>query len=480
MFRLITTAIFSSCLLAQSATALAAYEEKIIFETGDKQTTEAYQGAFEVPENRQNPFSRMIPIKYIRFPATGTQSGPPIVYLAGGPGGSGIRTAKYRRYAMFMALREYGDVIALDQRGTGASNILPECTSSQIEPTTVATSDAASVQMNREALRECLAFWKSEGIDIAGYNTVENAHDLDALREILGAEKIVLWGTSYGSHLALAALKEIGDRVDKVILSSAEGLNQTIKLPARTDAYFARLQQAVDSQPAAKAAYPDIKAMMLRVHVKLEANPVMLRVAMKDGTTADFLWQRRHMQELASAMISDPRSIAQLLGLYLAMDQGITAPFEQFLGRFITPGKPITLDAMSNAMDIASGMTADRKKLVAEQAKTALLKDYLNYTYHYDGVAPALDLGDSFREKPVSDTPVLLFSGTLDGRTYIESQLEATSGLTNLHKVTVVNAGHNLYMSSQAVQDAINEFMEDKPLSQSTISIELPDLAPKL
>jgi len=98
---------------------------------------------------------------------------------------------------------------------------------------------------------------------------VQNAHDLDALRRHLGADRIVLWGTSYGSTLALAALKEIEDSIAKVVLSSVEGLNQAIKLPARTDECFDRLQDAINSQPEAKAVYPDIKGLMRRVHAKL-------------------------------------------------------------------------------------------------------------------------------------------------------------------------------------------------------------------
>ncbi|TNE60920.1 MAG: alpha/beta hydrolase [Alphaproteobacteria bacterium] len=475
--RIAFSLIAGSLFLGQSALAAPA-EEKITFTTGDGQSTEAYAGSLMVPENRANPDSRLIPVKYVRFPATGEKKGPPIVYLAGGPGGSGIMTAKYRRYGMFMAMRAYGDVIALDQRGTGASDILPECRSHETVPATEAVSDETYVALQQAALRECLDFWKAEGVDIAGYNTVENARDIDALRQHLGADRLVLWGISYGSHLAFAAMKEMGAHIDRVVLSSAEGLDQTVKLPARTDAYFDRLQQAVDSQPAARAAYGDIKAMMRRVHAKLEANPVMLHLKMKDGSTADLLWQRRDMQQMASGLVADPRSAAMLLAMYFAMDHGITAPFEEKLGAYITPGRPITLDAMSTLTDIASGMTAAKKAQVAAEAKSALLKDWLNFSYHYDGIAPALDLGDAFRDGPYSDVPTLLFSGTLDGRTYIESQHEAVAGIRKVTTITVENAGHNLYMTSPEVQDAINRFMEGKAPEKTVITIALPDLAP--
>lgn len=477
---LVASMIAAAALMSTtSATAIPAGEKPTTFEERGGETVEAFEGTFMVPENRQKADSRQIPITYVRFPATTDTPGAPIVYLSGGPGGSGIRTARDRRFAMFMALRAHGDVIALDQRGTGASNILPECVSKEHVPNKIPVTDAEYVAINQTALKECLAFWRDEGVDIMGYNTVENARDLEDLRRHLGAEKITLWGISYGSHLAFAALKELEGKIEKMVIASAEGLDQTVKMPARTDAYFDRLQAAIDTQPDAKAAYPDIKALMHRVHAKLEAEPVMLDVPLRAGGTAPYLFHRRDMQMIASAFVSDPRRAAQLLNLYLAVDAGIMEPIAGLVGRFVVPGEAISMRAMSTAMDIASGMTAPRKARIVEQAKTALLKDYLNFSFHYDGIAPELDLGDGFRAKPESNVPVLLFSGTLDGRTYIESQREAVEGLSNLTIIEVKNAGHNLYMLSPKVQDAIDRFLRNESLETPVITVELPDMAPR-
>ena len=133
---------------------------------------------------------------------------------------------------------------------------------------------------------------------------------------------------------------------------------------------------------------------------------------------------------------------------------------------------------MSTLMDHASGMSEARRALVKAQVKDAILGDWLNFSYHYDGLAPELDLGDDFRAGPVSGIPTLLLTGTLDGRTYIEGQAEAVAGLTSLTQVTVVNAGHNLFMSSPEVQEAINAFMEGKAQPREAIILELPNLAP--
>ena len=451
-------------------------ETTIIFEARGGQTANALRGSFMVPENRSDPDSRMIRIEYVRFPATGDVSGPPIVYLSGGPGGSGIGTAKGRRFPLFMAMRAFGDVIALDQRGTGASNDLPTCDSSQIDPDETPISDAEYLTRHKLAADECLAFWESEGVDIHGYTTRESVADLDALRKHLGAEKISLWGISYGSHLSLATLKEMDDRIDRVVLASVEGLDQTAKLPARTDAYFDRLQATLNQTPDLKTQFPDINALLRRVHAKLDASPIMLDVPLEDGSTAPFLLERRDLQQIMSGMISDPQWAILGLGIYAELDAGGSSGITRLMARFIDPGAPISYRPMSFAMDIASGASALRAAEIEQQAETSLLKDYLNFPMpQLNGYVPGLDLGDAFREAPISDVPVLVLSGTLDGRTYPESGREAVSGLSNAHIVTLKNAGHNLFMSSPEVTALIEAFMRGEELSTDTLTVDIPE-----
>ena len=85
-----------------------------------------------------------------------------------------------------------------------------------------------------------------------------------------------------------------------------------------------------------------------------------------------------------------------------------------------------------------------------------------------------LDLGDAFREPPVSDVPVLVLSGTLDGRTYPESQREAVAGLQKVHIVTIEDAGHNLFMSSPEVTKVIQSFMRGDTVGVTRIKVDIP------
>jgi pimeloyl-ACP methyl ester carboxylesterase len=458
-------------------------EQAIVFKTMDNKTTDAYKGYIEVPENRNNVNSRLIPVKYVRFPATKNKNGSPIIYLSGGPGGSGINTAKYPnfRFPLFMALREFGDVIALDQRGTGASNTTPKCVSSQTLPLTKKLTPKLVTELYRKSADECVDFWLQEGVDILGYTTTQNALDLDDLRKHFEAKKVTLWGISYGSHLALSAMKEMEGKIDKVVIASAEGLNQTVKLPAETDAYFARLQKAINTQESASNAYPDIIELMHRVHYKLDQSPMKVSIPQKGGSFIEILFQKMHLQIIASSMIADPqRGIKHLLMLYKTLDQDITVALIEILKRGYFDNKPISFTAMSFAMDIASGITDEKLALINEQEKTSLLGLALNFPMpQLNKSVKGLDLGDVFREHPINDIPTLLLTGTLDGRTYIDSQNSATKGLSNLTQVQIINGGHNLFTVSPAVSKVIKSFLNNEEVRSKSISIDLPDFSPQ-
>jgi len=472
-------ALFIALLGAPAVAEPGPGEEAMMFEPRSGEPVEAYRGAFEVPENRSNPDSRMLSLGYVRFPATTDAPGAPIVYLAGGPGGSGSATAQGRRFPLFMALRAQADVIAFDQRGTGFSDQAADCTSDIVIALEERQTDAELAALQRAAAETCLSFWEAEGVDIRGYTTLESVADLSALREHLGAETISLWGISYGSHLALAAIDAMPDELDRVMLASAEGLDQTVKLPSRTNAYVDRLNAAVQTQPEAAAAYGDVPALLRRVQARFDEEPVRIALPLNDGSTAPMLLQRHHLQQAVSGLIADPASAAMLLQLYADLDRGETEMAAGLFARFAAPGQPIRLNPMSFGMDIASGISAERQARFDAEAGDGLAGAYLNFPMPQLAGFAGLDLGPEFRDGPSGGTPVLLFSGTLDGRTYVEGQQEAVAGLANVTTITVVNAGHNLFMSSPVVAEEMLRFLRAEPPGTREIVVPLPDFAPR-
>ncbi len=392
----------------------------IEFVSGAGDTVQAERGEILVPENRADPDSRSISLAYVRFPSTNPNPGSPIVYLAGGPGGSGIGTARGRRFPLFMALREIGDVIAFDQRGTGDSNHIPGCDTAETLALDRAPTIDAVVEMYRTAAAHCVEFWTGEGVDLAGYTTRASVRDLDALRRALEADQLSLWGISYGTHLAMAAVKDMGSRIDRVILASAEGLDQTVKQPARTDEYFDRLQVAINTDPILSAALPDARGMVRRLVTRLNENPVTITVPGEEGgESVEFVMGGLEVQLLLGFSIADPFGAVRTLMLLAAADEDEGSL--DALGQLVYDNfrsESVSMNGMSEAMDVASGISDGALARFEEQTPTSLLGGVLNFPMPYlkDAFGDR-DLGPEFREDPRSDVPTLLLTGTLDGRT---------------------------------------------------------------
>ena len=104
--RLLLTLMLTAPLAGTSCAAPADGFSSYKFETVDGEKVRAELGTLTVPENRSKKDSRTIQLKFVRFKSTSETPGSPIVYLAGGPGGSGIDTARGSRFPLFMALRE--------------------------------------------------------------------------------------------------------------------------------------------------------------------------------------------------------------------------------------------------------------------------------------------------------------------------------------------------------------------------------------
>ena len=86
---------------------------------------------------------------------------------------------------------------------------------------------------------------------------------------------------------------------------------------------------------------------------------------------------------------------------------------------------------------------------------------------------------DSFRQDPINDIPTLLLTGTLDSRTYLNEQTAATKGLFSLTQLKIINGEHNVFMVSPKVTNVIKAFWNNGETTMKSITINLPQLAPK-
>jgi pimeloyl-ACP methyl ester carboxylesterase len=455
--------------LAESNQALSPY----LFEGPSQQQVEAEIGRFQVPENRQHASSRLIELSYVKFPSTAKQPGPPIVYLAGGPGGSATGTARGPRFSLFMKLRSVADVIVFDQRGTGLSrNGLERCSG---EPLAMETPLEWQVLLKKTIadVQHCVAQWQAQGIDLAGYNTRENAADLDQLRRELGASKISLWGISYGSHLAFAMAKYYPEIIHRMALASLEGLDHTIKQPARVDALLREISAALNADVTYSQRYPqlyqDINAIIQRLNTQPQKIPTFIPQTQQNLTVG--LSGLDIQFALSHVFLRDPQYTQKLPRLVAQMKQGDFAEMAAYVS--FVKSRMHQHNPMGLAMDAASGISATRWQQVLKQAPHSVVGRTSNFPFpDINQYLPVVDLGDEFRRELDSDIPTLLVAGTWDGRTLYASQRELAARFRNAHMISVEKAGHNVYMTHPEIGNALVRFFQGEKVGNQQLRLD--------
>ncbi len=237
-------------------------------------------GYLTVPEDRSKPDGRKIRIFVMRLPATSPNPKPdPLVILSGGPGGGGSFQIASSMQKGWNAERE---VIFVDQRGTHLADPLlscPEYDEAVNDGISISFSSEEQVANQVAAAKVCRDRFTAAGIDVAAYNTAENAADIADLRVALGIEEWNVYGVSYGSKLALVELRDHPEGIRSLVLDSVSPPNNNIaedwwSAPASS---FKAIFAACAAEPACAAAYPNLEADFIATVNRLDESPVVVQ-----------------------------------------------------------------------------------------------------------------------------------------------------------------------------------------------------------
>ncbi|MEM8934282.1 MAG: alpha/beta fold hydrolase, partial [Acidobacteriota bacterium] len=242
----------------------------------DGSSVDVETGLFLVPENRQRLAGPLISIPFYRLRSTAAEPASPIFLLAGGPGSSWIdRFEKQENFAEVERYRAIADVVLFDQRGGGHSKPSMTCDERRQLPLDKPLDQKAMAAELRDMAAACRDHWLAAGIDLAAYNTLESTADVLALRRALGYRTMSLVGGSYGSHLALALMREAPESIDRVVLYGVEGPDHTWDDPAGRLATYERIAGVAEASAELGPSIPD-RALLDTVHAairRLEAEP---------------------------------------------------------------------------------------------------------------------------------------------------------------------------------------------------------------
>ena len=409
---MIIRCLFACLALASCAPTLASapdtsapqLAEPMAITSPDGATVYVTRGTMRVAAARSDTERAHAPITlaFIRVSMDPEPSETASVLLAGGPGDSGTALVEQlvRRGGSQVLDLFGGDLIGIDQRGTGHSSPNLEIERSYGVPLAAEGSIEAWLPIIDEVSRSIAADLRAKGIHPQAYTTSESADDVDAVRRALGYDKLNLWGRSYGSHLALEVLRRHPDRVGRVVLVGPEGPDDTWKRPALVDTVLDRIAQ--------RAEDPELLPRMRRVLAKLDAHSVTVvsRHAETSEPVAvtiggfDLRW-------ITAQALSDPRTIATLPSAYRQMEAGDFSAIAQLA--LIYRKRLGPQNAMKHFMDLSSGASPARTNLIEDEAQSAVLGDAMNFPGRYLAGAWGVEPGDAPAPPPVtSDVPVLL------------------------------------------------------------------------
>ncbi len=164
-----------------------------------------------VPLDRGGAVSGTIALDVERLQAGPAQSASAVVALAGGPGQAANPLAADMAKAIAPALGGR-DLVVFDQRGTGRSDPL-RCKALDYSS---ALAKATSGTVGRFFERCAQQLGAARG----AFTTQESVQDIEAIRAALGYEKLVLYGTSYGTKVALEYAERYPQHVEALVLDS--------------------------------------------------------------------------------------------------------------------------------------------------------------------------------------------------------------------------------------------------------------------
>ncbi len=168
-------------------------------------STEYSCASLSVPLERGGALPGTLALAVERRLAGPAPSRDAVVALAGGPGQAALPLAEYIPKAIAPALGSR-DLLLMDQRGTGES-----------DPLGCPALERFSTETVARLFERCA---QQIGPARGAFTTAESVQDIEALRVAGGYEKLVLYGTSYGTKVALEYAERYPRNVESLILDS--------------------------------------------------------------------------------------------------------------------------------------------------------------------------------------------------------------------------------------------------------------------
>ena len=247
-------------------------------------------GILVVPERRGIAGTRAIRLPVMIFRSrSASPAADPVLYMAGGPGGSTVAGRRSGKNVPFLDDR---DVILLEQRGAPHAQPALRCPEINRLKGDVAAGrlrGTAATEAFSAAAAACRRQLTSDGIDLGGYTSAATADDIEDLRKALGYETWNLQGIWYSTRLMLTVLRRHPAGVRSVILDSV--LPPDVNFDEVSAANLWRALNVVFDACAVgrgcSEAHPDLRGTFARLVAAADARPLPVGVVDEEGRAVE-------------------------------------------------------------------------------------------------------------------------------------------------------------------------------------------------
>lgn len=422
-------------------------------------------GWVAVPLRKDAVNGRNIRLWTARIRATGTAKlYDPILYINGGPGIATVDAIlpAITEIKSLSRLRQTRDIILFDQRGSGRSeeSLCPDLAKSLNAIEALGLDPATEDARSRAAYAGCRAQIDKAGQDLEAYTTRATVADIDSLRQAFGVEKWNLLAISYGSLVAMDAMRQSPASIRSVILNSPYPPNSVTWAEMASSA--AAAYTAIDRECAAQ---PECVKRHGSLVPKLEATLARLeRTPLQDGETritgrlfASALWPMAVRSNtvkfvpmaIDQAYSGDDETIRKMVAKYSSGDSfGGYSPAQAFAINCFESGR--TTEWYGRARRLYPALVS---------AGPDDGWDQLCATYRPGFADP------TFFAPVASDIPTLIYAGSLDPATPTIDAYQAMRFLTRATLVEVPGAAHGPMGLDECTLGIATAFL-DKPNTQ--------------
>ncbi len=439
--------------------------------------TEPRCGTVAVPEDWATG-TGTVTLSVAVFPSTADGPAPdPVVYLDGGPGGHSLDAIQFLTADLLEPLQARGEVVFFDQRGVGLSTPALDCTEvtaftrqAEDDPT---MDDDEAISGLGTALSACRQRLAGQGVNLAAYNTINNAHDVDAIRRALGYDTWNLLGISYGTRLGLEVMRQHPDGVRSVVIDSVypPEVDSTKDNPASFVSAYQAVVAACAQEPACAAA-GDLAARYAAVVAALDAKPIQVEV--RDFLTAqtDQVWvDGSAIIDVVTQALYSPDQFTDLPELVGELEAGRTDALELFLSQnrtneaFFSTGMFFAFEcneeiAFADPAAVAAALPpdpfghADTFDYASNDGSLA----FTSCGAFNGGTTPTPD--PSANQPVTSDVPTLVMSGRYDPVTPPAWAEQAAGNLTQAWLVSAPYGAHGI-SPGECGMSVVRQFLDD-------------------